>query len=325
MSRPSGLRKFVGPPGPAPARGAPSPVPPGTAAAAPAAAPAAGLPGSGPRAQTAPDQAVPGPLQAALGTPPGPQDDAEEHCEFCATGIPSEHGHVADLEQSSLACACRACYLLFTAVSIRGDDPPEPPAISTRRDDPALRSPGGLPPEPPAPGSPGSERTPRRGASPRRGLGRYRSVPDRYLRDSSRPMSAMEWDELQIPVGLAFFLNSSERGLGGFYPSPAGATECTLDLAAWQRLAAAYPLLDAAEPDVEAVLLCRESHASEVEYFIVPIDVCYELAGRMRMLWKGFDGGSEARASIEEFLAGVRTRAREAPASAASQQDAHHG
>jgi hypothetical protein len=130
-------------------------------------------------------------------------------------------------------------------------------------------------------------------------------------------MSAMEWDELQIPVGLAFFLNSSERGLGGFYPSPAGATECTLDLAAWERLAAAYPLLSAAEPDVEAVLLCRDSHASEAEYFIVPIDVCYELAGRMRMLWKGFDGGTEARASIGEFLAGVRKRARE--------QDRAHG
>ena len=138
-------------------------------------------------------------------------------------------------------------------------------------------------------------------------------------------MSAMEWDELQIPVGLAFFLNSSERGLGGFYPSPAGATECALDLAAWERLAAAYPLLGAAEPDVEAVLLCRDGHASEAEYFIVPIDVCYELAGRMRMLWKGFDGGSEARASIDEFLAGVRTRAREAPASETAQRDPSGG
>ena len=195
---------------------------------------------------------------------------------------------MADLEKSSLACACRACYLLFTAVPARGDDPPEPPE------------------------SPGSGRTPLRGASPRRGSGRYRSVPDRYLRDSARPMSAMEWDELQIPVGLAFFLNSSERGLGGFYPSPAGATECTLDLDAWDRLAATHPLLGAAQPDVEAVLLCREGPAAEAEYFIVPIDVCYELAGRMRMLWKGFDGGSEARASIGEFLAGVRKRAREA-------------
>ncbi len=261
MSRPSGLRRFTAPPAAAPA----APAPAGPAPAAPAAEGSAL------------------PMPAAGPTPDG-QDEAEERCEFCATGIPATHGHVADLEKSSLVCACRACYLLFT----QGDDPPEPP------------------------GSPGSGRTPPRGASPR-GSARYRSVPDRYLRDSSRPLSVTEWDELQIPVGLAFFLYSSERGtVGGFYPSPAGATECTLDLDAWDRLATSHPLLGAAQPDVEAVLLCREGPAAEPEYFIVPIDVCYELAGRMRMLWKGFDGGSEARASIDEFLAGVRKHARDA-------------
>jgi hypothetical protein len=138
-------------------------------------------------------------------------------------------------------------------------------------------------------------------------------VPDRYLRDSPRPLTAADWDELQIPVGLAFFLYSSERdSVAGFYPSPAGATECTLDLDAWGRLVVSHPLLGAAQPDVEAVLLCREGTSAEAEYFIVPIDVCYELAGRMRMLWKGFDGGSEARASIDDFLTGVRKHAREA-------------
>jgi hypothetical protein len=39
----------------------------------------------------------------------------------------------------------------------------------------------------------------------------------------------------------------------------------------------------------------------------------------MRMLWRGFDGGSEARQSIAEFLAGVRKRARDAP------RDPSHG
>jgi hypothetical protein len=57
------------------------------------------------------------------------------------------------------------------------------------------------------------------------------------------------------------------------------------------------------------VLICRGD--SGVESFIVPIDACYELAGRMRMLWKGFDGGTEARDSIGEFLAGVRVRAKD--------------
>jgi hypothetical protein len=203
---------------------------------------------------------------------------------------------VADLEQSSLACACRACYLLFT--------------------------------------HPGASSLSRTAGQPVAGAhGRYHAVPDRYLRDSSRVMSVAEWDELQIPVGLAFFLYRSQPGeLSCFYPSPAGATECALDLPAWQRLAAAHPLLAEAEPDVEAVLICRPGSGTgeaggtspsgaeaTMDYFIVPIDACYELAGRMRMLWRGFDGGTEARESIEEFLGQVRGRAKDVP-----RQDARH-
>ena len=184
---------------------------------------------------------------------------AEEKCEFCAAGIPAEHGHVADLGQSSLMCACRACYLLFT-----------------------------------------------HGQAAR---GRYRSVPDRYLEDPGRPMTAAEWDLLEIPVGLAFFLRSSAAGeVTGFYPSPAGATQCRLDLAAWGRLAADHPLLAAIAPDVEAALICRTG--DRVEHFLVPVDACYELAGRMRRYWRGFDGGEEARQSIAGFLSEVRSRAR---------------
>jgi hypothetical protein len=139
--------------------------------------------------------------------------------------------------------------------------------------------------------------------------GRYRAVPDRYLTDPARRPAPARWDELQIPVGLAFFLYSSQRQeLAGFYPSPAGATECRLNLDVWRQLADEYPLLGAAAPDVEAILVNRAE--AGVECFLVPVDACYELAGRMRLHWRGFDGGAEARASIEEFMGEVRARAR---------------
>lgn len=143
---------------------------------------------------------------------------------------------------------------------------------------------------------------------PTAGRGKYRAVPDRYLHDADRVMTTALWDQLEIPVALAFFLHTSRSGgeLTGFYPSPAGVTECRLDLQLWAQLVADFPLLAAAEPDVEAALISRSD--SGVEYFVVPVDACYELAGRMRMTWRGFDGGTEARESIATFLAGVRER-----------------
>lgn len=144
----------------------------------------------------------------------------------------------------------------------------------------------------------------------RAGGGRYRAVPDRYLSDPGRPVPAAGWAELEIPVGLAFFVHSSVQGqVAGFYPSPAGVTECRLDLGSWQRMADGLPLLRAAEPDVEAVLMQRRD-GGEADAFVVPVDACYELAGRLRMAWRGFDGGDEARAAITGFLAAVRARAR---------------
>ncbi len=203
----------------------------------------------------------------STGIGPGAATQEIEKCELCSTVIPAEHGHLADLDSSSLMCACRACYLLFT----------RPDAIR----------------------------------------GRYRAIPDRYLTDPEHPISTAEWDALEIPVGLAFFLRDSRTGhVTGFYPSPAGATECRLDLQAWNDLATDHPLLNAAEPDVEAILISRPDPRAEaassrsVETFVVPIDACYELAGRMRLYWRGFDGGSEAKSSIADFLGEVRTRAR---------------
>ena len=141
------------------------------------------------------------------------------------------------------------------------------------------------------------------------GGGRYRAVPERIGHDPSRPLSDLDWNELQIPVAMAFFFcNSSLGRVVAGYPSPGGATECELDLAAWDRLAAAYPLLGTLAPDVEAIFVNRTDSGNEV--FLIPIDECYSLVGRLRLQWQGFDGGAEVRATLAAFLADLRQRAR---------------
>jgi hypothetical protein len=87
------------------------------------------------------------------------------------------------------------------------------------------------------------------------------------------------------------------------YPSPGGVTECELDLAAWNRLAATYPLFGELAPDTEAIFV----HEDEV--FLIPVDMCYSLVGQLRLHWTGFDGGAEVREDLGRFLGGLRQRA----------------
>ena len=158
--------------------------------------------------------------------------------------------------------------------------------------------------------------------------GRYRTIPDRVRQDPRAPLTATEWADLQIPVAIAFFFVNSALGrVIACYPSPAGVTECELDLAAWDRLAGAHPLLGTLTPDVEAILVVagepREAALTGVaatgaapagtpspETFLVPIDTCYSLAGALRLDWHGFDGGAEVRRILADLLAGLRQRAR---------------
>jgi len=212
-----------------------------------------------------PDGTPPAGLAGARDEDPSPgpaagqgQDAAAEaeHCEMCAEVLTTRHGHLVDTEKRSLACACRACYLLFTHEGAAG--------------------------------------------------GRYRAVPERICHDPDRPLSDQDWNELQIPVAMAFFFFNSALGqVVAGYPSPGGTTECELDLAGWDRIAAAYPLFAEMAPDVEAIFVNRK----ENEVFLIPIDMCYSLVGELRLFWTGFDGGEEVRAALAEFLADLRKRA----------------
>jgi hypothetical protein len=180
-----------------------------------------------------------------------------ERCEMCGTPLDERHSHLVDLQARSLTCACRACYLLFTA--------------------------------------------------PGAGRGRYRAVPGQVHHEPDTPLSDADWDALQVPVGTAFFFVNSDLGrIVGCYPSPGGATECELDLAAWDRLVQRHPMFGSLDPDVQAIYVTRGPEG--IETFLVPIDACYELVGRVRLRWRGLDGGDEARATFSDFLDDLRSR-----------------
>jgi Family of unknown function (DUF5947) len=197
-----------------------------------------------------------GPLPGAAAVT---EEGDAERCEMCREVLDGRHGHVVEIEQRSIVCACRACYLLFLSEGAAG--------------------------------------------------GRYRSVPERVRHDPATPLDDADWSELQIPVAMAFFFVNSALGrVVAGYPSPGGMTECELDLAAWDRLVAAYPLFAAMTPDVEAVFVNRAESGGEV--FLLPIDQCYSLVGELRLRWQGFDGGAEAHAALASFLADLRGRAR---------------
>jgi hypothetical protein len=113
------------------------------------------------------------------------------------------------------------------------------------------------------------------------------------------------WAEFRIPIGLAFFFESAAAGgIVALYPSPAGATESELDLAAWQELAAANPVLATLEPDVEALIVNRLSEPPQ--FAIAPIDRCYALVGLVKRSWEGISGGSALAAAVEDFFAALR-------------------
>ncbi|MCA1683041.1 MAG: DUF5947 family protein [Actinobacteria bacterium] len=141
------------------------------------------------------------------------------------------------------------------------------------------------------------------------GGGHYRLVPDRRLRLPDFTLSEETWARLQIPVDMAFFFaNSSTEQVMAFYPGPMGATESRLDLEDWQGVEAANPVLQSMEVDVEALLVDRAKGARR--YYLVPVDDCYRLVALIRMRWRGFTGGREVWAEIDDFFADLDRRAR---------------
>ena len=145
---------------------------------------------------------------------------------------------------------------------------------------------------------------------------RHRAVPERYQSFPQFRLGPGQWADLEIPVGLAFFFeNSVQERTIAFYPGPAGATESELPLAAWQSVVADNPEIATVAPDVEALMIRAPGpDRPGAEALLVPIDACYELVGRLRQVWRGFDGGQDAHAGIESWFATVRARSKPARA-----------
>jgi hypothetical protein len=146
------------------------------------------------------------------------------------------------------------------------------------------------------------------------GAGRHCTIPRRVLHDPERAPDPEAWDALDVPVGLAFVLfDSTVEQWVAFYPSPAGATLSGLPAGAWERLALRSRLVRALVPDVEALLIDGRrgpGAPSRLSCWLVPLDLCFDLVGRLRRLWSGFDGGDAVRDELDAFFARVHARSR---------------
>jgi hypothetical protein len=192
-------------------------------------------------------------------------------CELCAAPIEADHPHVADLERRALACACRACALLFAgARSARG------------------------------------------------GVARWRTVPDRHLHEPGFTLDAARLRALGVPIHTAFvFESTAAGGWLAVYPSPAGPVEAPLEEAAARAFVASVPFAHDLAVDVEALLLtprgATRDPSAPLDVTLIPIHAGYALIGKLRRLYRGLDGGEEARVALAEEVAALRAKGAPTP------------
>jgi hypothetical protein len=142
--------------------------------------------------------------------------------------------------------------------------------------------------------------------------GRFRLIPRDPTSLPDFRMEDAEWENLALPIDLAFVVRCTPGNrVTAFYPSPAGATESLLRLAAWETLVADNPVLATMQPDVEALLVKRVGPTPQ--YFLAPIDACFELVGLVRLHWRGLSGGARVWDEIEHYFDALGARSRSRP------------
>ena len=94
----------------------------------------------------------------------------------------------------------------------------------------------------------------------RSGEGDYRPTGNRTVWLAGLDVPDDLWAGFQIPIGLAFFMESTVTGcIVAMYPSPGGATESELHFESWQRMRELNPVLATLEPDIEGLIANRMS------------------------------------------------------------------
>jgi hypothetical protein len=136
----------------------------------------------------------------------------------------------------------------------------------------------------------------------------YRPTGNRIVWLPSIDLPDDLWATFQIPIGLAFFLDSTTAGcVVALYPSPGGATESELHFSSWSRMVELNPALADLEPDIEALIVNRLSDPPV--YVIAPIDRCYALTGAIKASWEGLSGGTLVQEAVASFFDRLREAA----------------
>lgn len=142
----------------------------------------------------------------------------------------------------------------------------------------------------------------------RSGEGDYRPTGNRTLWLSDFELPDDLWATFQIPIGLAFFMQSTVTNcIVAMYPSPAGATESELHFESWNRMVALNPVLGDLEADIEGLLVNRMREPAE--FVIAPIDRCYALTGLIKASWEGISGGAGVAEAVGRFFDELRGEA----------------
>jgi len=141
------------------------------------------------------------------------------------------------------------------------------------------------------------------GKSQELALARFKRVSTRWKKLGDVVMGRELAAELCLPVGLVFLMCSSPSGKAvGLFPGPLGIAEAEISDDGWAGVLERWSALQEMAADVEAIMLVNMRNVDEAGVYLVPIDACFSLAGRLQGSSKGLDGGAEAGKVVADFV-----------------------